>query len=195
MHRRQNDNTMKKQIISLLLLPFVLGACNPKTENAESSSQSALDKTEAKDVLHRLPTLHVEDTVTSGSNAYAIMIHREACDSLGIVADEMGYRFADNLLKISVKKNGAVLFARTFKKADFLHLLDASFAKHSILDGCRFVQVHEGMVTFFLAVSYPDSDMSRPFKLNIGPDGSYMIVKNDDLEEEYNTDSLSYDGV
>lgn len=176
------------------MLSFVLCGCNQKTQTTGSTPEGVEAKTEAENILHRLPTLHVEDTVKSGSNVYALMINREACDSLGIVTDEMGYRFADNLLKISVKKNGAVLFARTFKKTDFLHLLDAEFAKHSILDGCRFLQVHEGMVTFSLAVSYPDSDMSRPFKLNIGPDGSYMIVKNDDLEEEYNPEG-SNDGV
>lgn len=186
---------MKKQLIPLLLLSFVLGACNQKSQSADSAPEVGKAKAEAENILHRLPTLHVEDTVTSGSNVYALMINREACDSLGIVTDDMGYRFADNLLEISVKKNGAVLFKRTFKKKDFLHLLDAEFAKHSILDGCRFLQVHEGMVTFSLAVSYPDSDMSRPFKLNIGPDGSYMIVKNDDLEEEYNPDPVSEDGV
>lgn len=176
------------------MLSFVLCGCNQKTQTTGSTPEGVEAKVEAENILHRLPTLHVEDTVKSGSNVYALMINREACDSLGIVTDEMGYRFADNLLKISVKKNGAVLFARTFKKADFLHLLDTEFAKHSILDGCRFLQVHEGMVTFSLAVSYPDSDMSRPFKLNIGPDGSYMIVKNDDLEEEYNPEG-SNDGV
>lgn len=184
---------MKKQLISLLLLSFVLCACNKKTQSTESATTNEKPKTEAENILHRLPTLHVEDTVKSGGNVYALMINREACDSLGIVTDEMGYRFADNLLKISVKKNGSVLFARTFKKKDFMHLLDAEFAKHSILDGCRFLQVHEGMVSFSLAVSYPDSDMSRPFKLNIGPDGSYMIVKNDDMEEEYETEGN--DGV
>ena len=176
------------------MLSFVLCGCNQKTQITGSTPEGVEAKAEAENILHRLPTLHVEDTVKSGSNVYALMINREACDSLGIVTDEMGYRFADNLLKISVKKNGAVLFARTFKKADFLHLLDTEFAKHSSLDGCRFLQVHEGMVTFSLAVSYPDSDMSRPFKLNIGPDGSYMIVKNDDLEEEYNPEG-SNDGV
>lgn len=186
---------MKKQLISLLMFSLVLCACNKKTQSTESATTNEKPKTEAENILHRLPTLHVEDTVKSGSNVYALMINREACDSLGIVTDEMGYRYADNLLNISVKKNDAVLFNRTFKKKDFLHLLDAEFAKHSILDGCRFLQVHEGMVTFSLAVSYPDSDMSRPFKLNIGPDGSYMIVKNDDLEEEYISDSLSSDGV
>jgi hypothetical protein len=184
---------MKKQLISLLMFSLVLCACNKKTQSTESTTTSEKPKTEAENILHRLPTLHVEDTVKSGSNVYALMINREACDSLGIVTDEMGYRFADNLLKISVKKNGSVLFARTFKKKDFMHLLDAEFAKHSILDGCRFLQVHEGMVSFSLAVSYPDSDMSRPFKLNIGPDGSYMIVKNDDMEEEYETEGN--DGV
>ena len=184
---------MKKQLISLLMFSLVLCACNKKTQSTESAATSEKPKTEAENILHRLPTLHVEDTVKSGSNIYALKINREACDSLGIVTDEMGYRFADNLLKISVKKNGSVLFARTFKKKDFMHLLDAEFAKHSILDGCRFLQVHEGMVSFSLAVSYPDSDMSRPFKLNIGPDGSYMIVKNDDMEEEYETEGN--DGV
>ena len=189
-------DTMKKNSILLLLLTLVLAACNQKSPDADKVVQEK--KTEKKDsenIIHRLPVLHGADTVKSGKNVYVIEVHREAFDSLGIVTDDMGYRYADNSLKIAVKKNGSVLFNRTFRKKDFLHLLDAEFAKHSILDGCRFLQVHEGMVSFSLAVSYPDSDMSRPFKLNIGPDGSYMIVKNDDLEDEYISDSISSDGV
>ena len=188
--------TMKKNRILLFLLTLVLAACNQKSPDADKVVQE--EKSEKKDsenIIHRLPVLHGVDTVKSGKNVYIIEVHREAFDSLGIVTDDMGYRYADNSLKISVRKNGSSLFYRTFKKKDFLHLLDAEFAKHSILDGCRFLQVHEGMVSFSLAVSYPDSDMSRPFKLNIGPDGSYMIVKNDDLEDEYISDSLSSDGV
>lgn len=187
---------MKKNRILLILLTLVLVACNQKSPDADKVVQE--EKSEKKDsenIIHRLPVLHGVDTVKSGKNVYIIEVHREAFDSLGIVTDDMGYRYADNSLKISVRKNGSSLFYRTFKKKDFLHLLDAEFAKHSILDGCRFLQVHEGMVSFSLAVSYPDSDMSRPFKLNIGPDGSYMIVKNDDLEDEYISDSLSSDGV
>lgn len=187
---------MKKNCILLLLFTLVFAACNQKSSDVDKVTQEK--KTEKKDsgnIIHRLPVLHAVDTVTSGKNVYVIEVHREAFDSLGIVTDDMGYRYADNSLKIAVRKNGSVLFNRTFRKKDFLHLLDAEFASHSILDGCRFLQVHEGMVSFSLAVSYPDSDMSRPFKLNIGPDGSYMIVKNDDLEDEYISDSLSSDGV
>lgn len=179
---------MKKYFISFVLLCSMLVACNQSSSTAETSETSTVKDKEADNILHRLPTLHVEDTIKSGNNVYSWVIHREASDSLGIVTDEMGYRFVDNLLKISVRKNGSPLFSRTFKKADFRHLLPADFARQSILDGCRFMQIHEGMVTFSLAVSYPESDMSRPFKLNIGPDGSYVVVKNDDLEEEYTSD-------
>ena len=186
---------MKKRFALFLMLAMVLGACNKKSQSADTAVNEEQTQTKVEDIIHRLPTLHAEDTVMSGKNVYALMIHREACDSLGIITDELGYRYADNLLKISVKKNGAVLFSRTFQKKDFLRMLDEDFAEKSILDGCRFLQVHEGMVSYALAVSYPDSDMSRPFKLNIGPDGSYMIVKYDDLEDEYDTDSISYDGV
>ena len=181
---------MKKQLISLLILSFVLCACNKKVQETKEVSDTITEtRTEVQDIIHRLPVMHVEDTVTSGSNVYVIMVNRESCDSLGIVTDELGYRYYDNLLKIYIKKNGSILFNKTFKKSDFIHFLDSEFAQHSILDGCRFIQVHEGMVTFSLAVSYPDSDMSCPFKLNIGQDGSYMIVKNDYIEEEYNIDS------
>lgn len=184
---------MKKVLFPLLMLVLAMSACQQNNQTVSTTPANDSIKTESKDILHRLPTLHVEDTITSGKNVYAIQIHRQACDSLGIVIDDMGYRYVDNLLKVSVKKNGSTLFSRTFKKANFLHLLDTEFAKHSILDGCRFLQVHEGMVSFSLAVSYPDSDMSRPLMLNIGPDGSYTITKIDDLEDEYG--QVSSDGV
>lgn len=187
---------MKKKCILLLLFTLMLAACNQKSTNTDKVTQEKkTEKKNSENIIHRLPVLHGVDTVTSGKNVYVVEVHREASDSLGIVTDDMGFRYADNFLKILVRKNGSVLFNRTFRKKDFTHLLEADFAKHSILDGCRFLQVQEGMVSFSLAVSYPESDMSRPFKLNIGPDGSYMIVKNDDLEDEYTSDSISYDGV
>ena len=92
------------------MLSFVLCGCNQKTQTTGSTPEGVEAKAESENILHRLPTLHVEDTVKSGSNVYALMINREACDSLGIVTDEMGYRFADNLLKISVKNIPIFLF-------------------------------------------------------------------------------------
>lgn len=180
---------MKKYSALLILFSMLLSACGNQSSGTEDASESKPKVTEEGNILHRQHTLHVVDTVQSGSNVYILTINREACDSLPIVTDEMGFRFTDNLLDISVRKNGRLLFDRTFKKTDFRSMLDEDFLKQSILDGCRFMQVHEGMVSFSLAVSYPESDMSRPFILNIGPDGSYMIVKDDSLEEDYPSES------
>ena len=69
------------------MLSFVLCGCNQKTQTTGSTPEGVEAKAEAENILHRLPTLHVEDTVKSGSNVYALMINREACDSLGIVTD------------------------------------------------------------------------------------------------------------
>lgn len=179
---------MKKCSVILTILSVLLFGCGQKSSNTGNELDGKPQVVEDDTILHRQHTLYVVDTVVSGNNIYVLKVNREACDSLPTVIDDMGFKFTDNILDITVHKNGGVLFAHTFKKTDFRAMLDEEFFKQSILDGCRFVQIHEGMVTFSLAVSYPDSDMSRPFKLNIGPDGSYMIVKDDVLEEEYNPD-------
>lgn len=180
---------MKKYSVLLVLLAALFSACGQGQKGTQEAGESR-PQVEEENILHRQPRLNAVDTVRSGSNVYVLKVNREACDSLPIVTDEMGFRFADNLLDIVVYKNGSILFSRTFRKTDFRHMLDEDFLSQSILDGCRFLQIHEGMVTFSLAVSYPESDMSRPFKLNIGPDGSHMIVKDDDLDDEYDTEDL-----
>lgn len=185
---------MKKNIVLLALPLMVLCGCGMDKSSKENSLEYT-QTTGQEDVLHRLPDLYVQDTLKLGGNIYTWVIDRKPCDSLDVVTDDMGNKYVDNLLSISVQKNRQHLFSRTFKKMDFKHLLDAGFMSQSILDGCRFIEVHEGMVIFSLAVSYPDSDMSRPFKLNIGPDGSHLIVKDDTMEDEYSTDSQSSDGV
>lgn len=183
-------NVMKKCPILLLLPLLAFCGCRQKSAETVEKVQVSTSVKPHVSILHSLPELHVQDSCVSGHNLYVWMIDRVS-DSLDIVTDELGDRFADNTIKISVRKNGSSLFARTFRKADFRHLLDKDFVEQSILDGCRFVQVNGGTVTFSMAVSYPESDMSRPFKLDIGSDGSYMIVQDDDMEEEYETDSAS----
>ena len=187
---------MNKKII-ILISGITLTVCSchqPKqAENVDIQEESVEVNTE--NVLHVESPLHIVDTVKSGSNIYIVTIDRTPCDTTNFVVDEYEQRYVDNTIRIEVRKNASVLFARTFRKSDFAHLLTEDFIKNSVLDGCRFLQVHEGTVSFTLAVSYPDSDMYRPFKLNIGPDGSHMILVDDDLDEEYNTDSLSFEGV
>ena len=44
----------------------------------------------------------------------------------------------------------------------------------------------EGKLTFGVCVSFPESDMSEPFVLTVGPDGSFTLEPDNapDIEEE-----------
>ncbi|MCM1372174.1 MAG: DUF4738 domain-containing protein [Bacteroides sp.] len=188
-------SVMKRNLILMTMSAVVFTACGNGTGKVEDDSRTETTVQEEESVVHRLPRLHVEDTCRVGGNTYSWVIDRVACDSLGIIEDDMGFRYADNTVKIVVRRNGGVLYSRTFAKADFAHLLGSDFFSKSILDGCRFLQVQDGKVTFSLAVSYPDSDMSQPFKLDIASDGSTRLVKYNDMEDEYLPDSLLDAGV
>ncbi len=179
-----------KHLILFFLAVGALASCNSNRENPRDDTAPVQTVREEENIIHRLPRLHVLDTCRVGSNIYTWEIDRLAYDSLGIVEDDMGFRYADNSVKLVVKRNGSALYSRTFVKKDFSHLLSRDFLSKSILDGCRFLQVQNGMITFSMAVSYPESDMSQPFKLNIATDGSASLLKSDEMEEAYPADSV-----
>lgn len=186
---------MRSLYVMSAALLLMLASCGNGGEKAGKEVGSVDVAQEEASTIHRLPRLHVEDTCRVGGNTYSWVIDRVANDSLRVVEDDMGFRYADNTLKILVRRNGSVIYSHQFTKADFAHLLPRDFVSKSILDGCRFLQVQDGMVTFSLAVSYPESDMSQPFKLNIATDGSTRLVKSNEIEDEYLPDSLLDTGV
>ena len=81
-------------------------------------------------------------------------------------------------------KDGKTFFDRSFTKADFRSLLSKDFQKYGIMDGLRFNHAEEGKLYFNTCVSLPDSDMSCPFFLTIGPDGSYTITPDTTIDED-----------
>ncbi len=181
---------MKKSLIIMSMASALLAACNGGAEKVQSNAEAVQPAQENTKVIHRLPRLHVLDTCRVGDNVYTWEIDRVASDSLGIVMDDMGFRYADNSVKLHVYRNGGVLFAKTFRKADFAHMLGQDFLSKSILDGCRFLQVQDGVIFFSLAVSYPESDMSQPFKLSIAMDGNANLLKSNEMDDEYPSDSI-----
>lgn len=180
-----------KQMAIIIMLSCTIASCKQTTQEGGGQVQQDVQEVADSNIVHRLPSLHLVDTARSGNNIYVWDINRTASDSLGIIRDDLEGKFADNSITVKVIKNGALLFSKTFLKKDFRGRLDETFYSQSILDGCRFLRVHEGMVTFSLAVSYPESDMSRPFLLNIGPDGSYQILADDDLEQDYEPEPVA----
>ncbi len=174
-----------KKIFSLALVCFVVIACK-KTNQSNTLNLPA--QPQVSDKPHRAKEFHLIDTVKLGSKMYVYQLDRVSSDSLGIVTDENGEKFVDNFYQLNIKRNGAPFFDKRFTKNLLAPQLDKGFKKNGILDGFRFIAAKEGQLFFSLCVSYPESDMSAPFILTIGPDGSYSLRPDNmmDLEETDN---------
>ena len=181
-----------KNTLLLLCAGAILAACHSKNTDQANGNLADIDKT--GDITHQLQNLHVERDTTIGGHKYSYVIDRVSNDSLGTVIDELGARFANTELTISVRRDGGLLFNRTFHKENFSNLIDGDFLSQSILDGCMFYGVHDGNVEFSLAVSYPESDMSQPLMLTIDPSGQHSVRIDNSLDDE-DASGTSSDGV
>ncbi|MBR4645252.1 MAG: DUF4738 domain-containing protein [Bacteroidaceae bacterium] len=173
---------MKKSLYLCLLL-FSFCSCGDKKGQSDEQITST---TEQQAGEHRMKNYDFTDSVTLGSHLYVYTIHREADDSLRVVVDENGDKFVDNYYDLTILKDGREFFRHRFTKISFGSQLDDNFRKNGILDGFRFMSAKEGMLTFGACVSFPESDMSEPFVLTIGTDGSFTLEPDTapDIEED-----------
>ena len=116
---------------------------------------------------------------------YQVEVIRTPDDSLRMVKDETGQKFVDNRISLRIiRADGSVFFNRSFTKADFKSKLSEDFQKYGIMDGLRYNHAEEGKLYFNTCVSFPESDMSCPFLLIIGPDGSYRLEPDTTFDED-----------
>ena len=170
---------MKRFLIIGLGLVF-LASCGPQKIEQEGSDQTDQDN----DGVWELPNYAYTDSLIQGSHKVVYAITSEGDDELPIVVDEDGTKYRDNRWKLVITKDGKQLFNRSFTKADFKSQLPGDFQKYGLMDGLRFNHAEEGKLYFNTCVSFPDSDMSCPFFLIIGPDGSFRIEPNTTLDED-----------
>ena len=170
---------MKRFLIIGLGLVF-LASCGPQKIEQEGSDQTDQDN----DGVWELPNYAYTDSLMQGSHKVVYSITSQPDDELPEVVDEDGVKYKDNRFSLVITKDGKTLFSRSFTKADFRSLLSKDFQKYGIMDGLRFNHAEEGKLYFNTCVSLPDSDMSCPFFLTIGPDGSYTITPDTTIDED-----------
>ncbi len=170
----------------MILASMLLCACGGKKENVE---ETVAETTKTEPQVHRTKEYHLQDTIRMGNNLLVYTLHRTSDESQPLVKDEYGDSHVDNLYDLKIWKNGADFFSQRFTKSTFKSLLDADFQKYGILDGFRYSRSEDGKLLFSVCVSYPDSDMSAPFVVTIGPDGSYTLKKDDVLDVEELSDT------
>ncbi len=170
---------MKRFLIIGLGLVF-LASCGPQKIEQEGSDQTDQDN----DGVWELPNYAYTDSLMQGSHKVVFTITSQPDEELPEVVDEDGVKYRDNRFNLLIVKDGRTLFEHSFTKADFKSKLSEDFQKYGIMDGLRFHHAMEGKLYFNTCVSFPDSDMSCPFFLIIGPDGSFRIEPNTTLDED-----------
>jgi len=182
---------MKRFLIIGLGLVF-LASCNPQKTEQRGSDQTDQDN----DGVWELPNYTYTDSLMQGSHKVVFTITSQPDEELPEVVDEDGVKYRDNRFQLLIMKDGKQLFNRSFTKADFKSQLSEDFQKLGIMDGMRFHHAMEGKLYFNTCVSYPESDMSCPFLLTIGPDGSYTIAPdNSEPEADELPPTQQEDGV
>ncbi len=180
-----------KTLMLLTLAALLSAACNNKKTEKDSW---VAPKHES--VTRQMPDLQLTDSVRAAGCLYVYDICRVACDSLPMVKDDMDDYYRDNTIRVTLHRDGAVYFDKTFTKATFASSISKDFYENAILDGIRFLRVEVGQgLVFSFAVSYPESDMSVPFLMTITDTGSYSFVKDENLDREEGDSVYFDDGV
>lgn len=170
---------MKRFLIIGLGLVF-LASCGPQKIEQEGSDQTDQDN----DGVWELPNYAYTDSLMQGSHKVVFTITSQPDEELPEVVDEDGVKYRDNRFNLLIVKDGRTLFEHSFTKADFKSQLPEDFQKLGIMDGLRYNHAEEGKLYFNTCVSFPESDMSCPFLLIIGPDGSYRLEPDTTFDED-----------
>ncbi len=165
------------------MLLAVMTACGPKNKVEMPVAPEAVEAS-ATDAVERMRAYHYEDTLTWRGQKYAYAVVREADDSLEVVTDEDGMRYADNYICLELARAGLPVFKKRFTKSTFAGLLDENFREDAILDGVAFAHTAPNGICFSFSVSYPGSDLCMPFLVTVDGNGDYTIKPDDVLDTQ-----------
>ena len=115
---------------------------------------------------------------------YHISLLRTASDSLPMVQDEIGQKYVDNTVALTItREDASVFFKRTFTKGAFASYVDDDYRKNGILEAMIFEEVDDGRLEFAVSIAHPQSeDEFIPLKLIIDADKGLTIKRDNDID-------------
>ena len=185
---------MKKTFLAVLATAACVVACTPKQAAAPEATSSGEYESAASatDGVQRMHEYNFSDTVVVDGRQYIYKLHREASDSLPVVTDDEGTRYADNIYTLTIMAGGQQFFHRTFTKAAFASYLSNEFRQQGILDGMMLDTSLSGLA-FAVSVSMPQSDMLEPLLLHVDRQGGITIER--DERSDADIDDSADEGV
>ena len=180
---------MKHPSFICLCAVGLLLSCGSKTATEQTTGTTDYDTEVASDGIQRMTVYDFTDTVRTEGKTYIYTVHREASDSLPVITDEDGNRYADNVYTLTIRSGEQTVFNRRFTKKTFLSYLSRDFQQRGILDGMMCDKTLPGL-RFAVSVSLPQSDMMEPLLMQVDTQGGIVITRDErgdaelDIEDE-----------
>lgn len=168
---------MKHSSLAWLCVAALLAACGGQHTQEQAAADSAATETPS-DGIQRMTVYDFTDTVRTEGKTYIYTVHREASDSLPVITDEDGNRYADNVYTLTIRSGEQTVFNRRFTKKTFLSYLSRDFQQRGILDGMMCDKTLPGL-RFAVSVSLPQSDMMEPLLMQVDTQGGIVITRDE----------------
>ena len=169
----------------------LLLSCGSKSTQEQTTSTTGYDTEVSSDGIQRMTPYDFSDTIRTDGKTYIYSVHREASDSLPVITDDDGNRYADNVYTLTIRSGEQIVFDRRFTKKTFLSYLSRDFQQRGILDGMMCDKTLPGL-RFAVSVSLPQSDMMEPLLMQVDTNGGIVITRDERGDEELENDD---DGV
>ena len=108
---------------------------------------------------------------------YTFTVSRSADKTLPLTQDEVGNKYYDNIIEVSVRRaDGTVFFSKVFKKTDFATCVSEESLRTGALLGVAFDRAEGDNVYFAASVGSPDrmSDSYVPIVVRLSRTGSLV---------------------
>jgi len=171
---------------------MVLTACKDKKPVDEKLIIADYDMPEPSASVVTMAAETVPQEVEWGEGRkYVVTVVRQPADSLPLLTDEIGQKYKDNLISVTVERaDKSQFFHRTFSKSSFANWLDSDYQRHALLAGIRFLRIENDELVFTAWLNYPGAtdDESVELRMRISRFGEVVIQRysendRDDLEQ------------
>ena len=174
-----------KRIIPVILAAgiMMLGACKEKKQTEEIITTKYVPKKPGAPI--RMQDNKGTENVVWGGATYELTVSRNAVDSLPMVSNEIGQKYVDNRIRLTIRrKDGSVFFDKSFTKSSFTSYLPADYRQMGLLTDMRFNKVNGGELAFVVTIAEPEAteDEFLPLELSVNRNGGIGIKVMDDMD-------------
>lgn len=175
---------MKNILFFILLVSnaCLIVSCGNKNKDNEAEQTNTTTANKPAAIVSD-PKWNNQKGVKWNGHNYQITIERTPAKDLAIVTDELGQRYYDNRVEITIQRDGAPFYNKKFTKEAFIDFISDQDIETGILQGIAFddVDKKENGLRFGAQVGVPGED-GIPFVIIINADGMASITKDNVLD-------------